>query len=676
MSLMNKEFVMIDDFDAGFRDKTDRSKIPLGASRAGQNVAISNGERISVSKGRELFKDLSIASTPIHSAYNFRKAIGREIPLAAADDTLYYYHEGTEAYETLKDGYTSGAKFGFQTFNENIQFSDYVYFCNAKENYSSWRGNYTQLDGALTGGEVTITVDTVIDEDVFYFSAIAFSATTTTIDVASTSWATDQWVDLYVHILDGPQAGSISQITTNTATQITFGAIAGLSGTPAFEIVQLLFEDTGSIVVDGTEVAYTAIPTSTTFTVASAPAAADDAAVTQAVTEHIGNPKGNILQEFLGKMLVAGVEEAPHTIYVSAQNDPTDFSFSSPRVAGEGDLGTFAEGDGAITGIGKRNETAYVFKNSVIYTFTYTQDGNDLATTDLIIDSPNVGTVSSGSVESVDNDIFYGASVGGIKKVGDIPNLNQSARTTQVADRIRNTMNRAVFDESASVFFDDRFFMSAKLNVTSNANDVIFVYNVARDSWELPILSNVNEFFIYNDELYSVDSLESKVWKFYTGFNIKVGESFLSSRSEWVSGDLNMAPAGTRAEFDALFIEGFMTENTVLTVTLDYEYNGIAGSRTTTIDPVNNPELFLVSASSAPLGVPPLGTGPLGSGSGDDDADLQKFRVYLTTTKTPFYELSISFSSEGESQHWEILRFGFNAQVHSQVDINLKKKLS
>jgi hypothetical protein len=664
---------LINDFSPGFQTKRDPSDIVIGAAQSGQNIVISDGDKIKPIDGWELFGASDTSAVGVTSATNFALTRGLEIPIRASGTVLEYYNEGTEAWENLNSGYTTGLRFGFTHFYDSAFFKDYIYFANGTEAYSRWDGAYSQLNGALSGGETEVVVDSTLDDRV-HFSGTAASVTTTTLTITFSDWATDIYNDIYyVRITDGAQSGKVSLITDTTSTVITFAAIAGLSGTPTFEIRQAKFADSGNIRIGTDTIAYTSIDQDDRFAGCSnVQAASDNAAMSQSVTTYPENPRVNILFTLNERVYAAHDEEA--ALHITATGDATDFTFSVTRVAGEGDLGIIPEGGGPIKGFGISEDKLVILKRNILKETFFTRDELDLFQLSTLLESNGVGTEAPKSVFPVDNELYYASPEGGVKAVSRVPDIN-FVQALQIADPIRPTMNTAVFDDAAGVFFDGKAFIAAKSNSNASANDIVFVYNFQKKSWELPIIGlNASDFFIYNNDLYASSSQNVETFKLNTGVTtIKEGITEFPIKCSWTSGNINFASPANRKAFNMFYVEGYISTNTIITVKLSFEYNGVYRELTGTIDGSDETYL-LVSGGLAALGEEPLGVVPLGAGV-ESPPLLNKFRIYLTTNEIPFYEHSITFETDGISQNWEILRAGPNAIGINQIDPSIKKSL-
>ena len=61
----------------------------------------------------------------------------------------------------------------------NTDSDDFTYFSNRYEQYQRWSGAYTQLNGALAGGETSVTVDSVLTDPIYYSATATGSSATT-----------------------------------------------------------------------------------------------------------------------------------------------------------------------------------------------------------------------------------------------------------------------------------------------------------------------------------------------------------------------------------------------------------------------------------------------------------------------------------------------------------------
>ena len=682
-----------EDFTPGFLHKRDVTQMPSGALILGsKNVVITDGDRVGVRKGSELFGASSTATTPITGLHTFKTRAGTNLMMRAYGTNLEYYHRDDATWVNLNDGYTSGKVFGFADHNVNTDAVDYVYFSNGVEPLSRWTGAIDKLDGALAGGETEVDIQGSIFTDNVFYSGTASSVTTTTVTIAASKWATNLWNDnFYVRITSGASSGKVSKISATTATQITFTAISGLSGTPTFEIRKLAFDENNQkLRIGTTDVTYTGYGSDTQFTGCSnVPAASDGDPVTQAIEEliHENTPRGNILKVLNTRMFLAGNPANPQALYYSKIEDASDWSFSSPRIASEGGIADMPEGGGGINGIGIQEEDVHVLKEDIIKTVSFTQglagDGAnfDMVQIDPLIDSPRAGAVFSKGVFKIDNQLFYVSPEGGIKSVTRVPEID-FAQSLQLSDSIKSLVEDFVFTSSCGIFYKQKAYIACKLSSNSVGNDVVLVYNFqvrktdgTLGAWEAPIYGwNVSGWTIYDDELYFGHSLNPEVYKAETSHDDNGLAYDCVARFAYSNYG---APENPKSH-QTIFLEGYIGESTTITIKERYNYIGSQETRETTLTGADS-DYIVANPADNVLGQMELGSEPLGGLDTEDDEnpnDLQKFRVYLQTPENPWYEVSLEVSSNEAGSQWEILRFAREAKLLSEPVTKLRKKLA
>ena len=320
----------------------------------------------------------------------------------------------------------------------------------------------------------------------------------------------------------------------------------------------------------------------------------------------------------------------------------------------------------------KNNIYAVIFKRDIIKTVEFTQGGatgqNDIPIIKPLIESPAIGPQSFDSVFKAINDIFFISVKGGVRSIKRIEGNDTLPLSEDVADPIKPTMNTLTFTSACGHIFDDKIYVSARSS-GAEANDIIYVFNINKKVWELPIVGwNASTFFVYSSYLHFGSSLNNSTFKCLTG-TADDGAGYLC---RWTSGEENYGKPANRKELSAVYVEGYLSESTALTIRVRFGYQG--GTKTIETSLNGSGQTYLLSpVLDNVLGVQALGIWPLGS-TGEEESDLKRFRVYLTTLKLPFYEYSIEFESDGVGQQWMILNYGTNAEIIEQIDFNNLKK--
>jgi len=238
---MAKDFYIdSENFKYGLEALSDTTKARAGSARVMKNCIITDRGGIAPRLGTTLLGAENTSAFGIKGIYTFRKSFGtNEVMVKCYDDEMEAYsknHAGAGWFK-VKDGYTQNSEHGFVTSLVNVDNQDYLISCNRFEPYQRWRGEVTQLNGAVSAAATTVTVDSNLASDIFE-SKTATANSATTLTVAGTPWATNQWVGFYVHITG---TGKIRRITSNTSSVITFNTLGGSPGNVAFEVRQLAF---------------------------------------------------------------------------------------------------------------------------------------------------------------------------------------------------------------------------------------------------------------------------------------------------------------------------------------------------------------------------------------------------------------------------------------------------
>lgn len=675
---MKQVIIDIEKFKLGFQALDDTTKAPIGSARIMRNMQITDRGGIAPREGTELLGSNNSSSSVIRGLYNFRKSYDAdEFLVKAYDDELEVYsknHSGA-GWSRLKDGYTSGKEFGFVTSLVNTDNEDYLIGCNRYEPYFRWTGAATQLNGALAGGETAVTVDSVLTEEI-YESKTATASSATTLTVADAGWATSMWVNFYVYI---PSTGKVRKITANNGTVITFDTLGADPGLVAFQIRKLAFPPTGSIIYDGTVIAYTSIDVATAFVVTSAHAGSDNALVMQIPTEYAGNPRGNRLTNFLNRIIVGNVRSAlardsggalqgfssGGSYFVSKLNTPTDFTYSASRVAGEGDIISTPYGGGEITDVQHQEEEAYVFKNDYIESVKYSQDSNDLA-----VRTPlKPGTGSVGKTIKGSDDIYFITKDKKFTSIGRVRAKDLKPQTENLGYVIKRFLDSAdVGDIGRGGEWKDKIYIPIKETSAETQNNVTLVFNKNTGTfeglWDIPAFA----FEEFDGGFYFAESNGANVHELFSGEHADiVGSTRYPIVAEYATHFMNLTSSKSSLQaMNALFVEGYIRGGTEVTFKL---WKDFATDPFLQFD-FSAEETGLLDGQevSAFLGGAPLALSPLGA-VGEADSDGRRhfsFTVYFPFQYGNFF--SFGFLSNGVELDYEITRFGLGVKEDVSVD--------
>lgn len=664
----------------------DTTSAPAGSFRIMQNCQVTDRGGVSPRPGTELLGTDNTTGGRVRGFYNFKKSFSaNELLIKTFDDKVQVYSKSPVLdWFDLKTGYTTDKEFGFVSSLVNTSNQDYVIGCNRFDDYMSWTGEVTQLNGALVGGETSVVVDSVLTSEIF-FSGTATANTATTIDITGTPWAASQWNGLYVHILAGALAGQVRLITATTTNQITFNTLGVGPGNVAFEIRRLAFPATGTIIYNSQTIAYTTIVDSTSFPVASAHAAADNTAVTIIPVTYPANPRGNRMANYLARITVGNVRSAiarntggalagysaAGSVFVSKQLNPFDFGYSATRVAGEGDIIGMPYGGGDVTDVQYFEDSFYTFKDAYIEEIKYSQDSNDFAVRNPL----KAGVGSIGKTIKGTDDIYFITKDKKFTSIGRVKAKDIKPQTENIGFKIKRLLDIYDFtDIGRGKEIKDKIYIPCKSASTAANNDIMVIYSKENKSfegiWDLPVFG-IEEF---NSKSYYAESNGANVWEMFKGLADVNGTQRLPIASDCVSHFMNLTASKANIQaLHSLYFEGYIDAATCLTFKAfkDFETSSFltftfCGTET---------GLLNGTVTGAFLGQTPIALHPIGSISDPDNDGRShfQFRVYFPFQYANYF--SVGWESSGVDLNYEIIRYGLGLKEDPVMDANKIKTI-
>lgn len=618
----------------GLRHRLDSVNEPAGSFRVLTNAKITSRGGLAKRDGISVIGDYDASGDAVVGLYAFEKADGTKTLLKALGSRHQYLDTNWVSLET---GLTA-SKTDYAPHVVNTADDDYLYFTSRENGYKRWKGWYSRTTAILAGGETEIPVTSTLKADIYYGNT-ASACGTTTIDVSGSPWAANQWIGFYVRITSGAQSGKISPITATTTGQISFTAIAGLSGTPTFEIRQLDVPATGTVIVNGTSVAYTGVTNDDSLTVASAPSCASGSSVVLVPTSYPANPKGAAIDVWLTKILVADIKSAMarngsgnevatsvnRAVFVSKLGDGTDFRFSSPRSANEGDIISLAYGGGKVVDVAAQEDAIVVGTPNYIEKITYTQSTDATgAATDLVQREPlKPGIGITGRFVKGTDDIYFFTPSGMLTSLGRVENKDSTQQTLDIGFPIRGLLEGRINTNADGLDWQNRLHFCQEKD--SSHNDRILVYNKTTKSFEGDWLLPANGFAIWEGKPCFGCSNSANVMRMYDGTNDTWDGVDYPISSEAKSNWINLTPSGMEDQSVTGFhVAGYIRGNTKVTYYLYADYSDVP---VLTVDFSGNETQFTYDINvNGSLGQLPLGEQPLGSIDEEDEDGYRRFR--------------------------------------------------
>lgn len=673
--------VQKDHYSLGLQLLADDTKAPFGSARQMINVWITDRGGIGVRPGTAIVGNYNSSPMPVRTLFNFKKANGdSEILIKTYDTEFQFLHPALQTWSRVQNGFTSDQEFGAFYTLVNVDNDDFMYFCNRYEKYSRWRGAYAVTTSVLVGGETSIPVDSTLKTPV-YMSDTATSNSATTVTVSTASYATDMYKNFYAYF---PGSGKVRKITGNTSTVITFATLGGSPGNVAFQIRMLAFPDTGSIIYNGTVIAYTGIDTATSITVASAHAAPSGTAVAVTPDSYIAAPRGNRMDILKGRPFVGRVRSAVSldaagatqgsaqaaSVFVAKLLDPTTFTYSASRVAGEGDILNVAYGGHDVNDVVAFEDSVAIYKDDYIEVVQYSQDGNDSAVRTPL--KPGVGSV--GRVIKGSDDHYFMTLDKRYTSLGRVRTKDLKPQTENIGYIIKRLLDNYNHDNFNGIEFNNRLISCHKTSDDETANNVMVVYNKITKSFEGIWTLGANCFAPYGKSIVFGDSYGANVWQMFKEkkSDVRASGAELPITAKWQSNFGSVVPLKANMQgLCSVALEGYIKPDTSFTYSLfkDFETDSFlsfsfGGSEE---------EFLMGSDPGAFLGNNPLGLDPVGTIDAPDEDGRRRFSFIVYFPYVYMQYLSSSIESAGKDQDWELIResFGLKEDISTRT-VNTK----
>lgn len=617
----SSEYSLVSTYKLGYRNKEDITNLPPGVLIVGSRNVLSNiADRIQIRQGYTVDGGISTVDAPVASSFDWLSKLNGEVnmrggglTMAGSDGVLQYRYVdslGAVSWRNLMSALSS-VSFNFATYWNTAELVREVKFVNGDSDIKTWNGAVT---------------------------AIA-SATATTITKGGDSWADSGFYSSTVGrsiVINGNTYGYTGGEGTMTLTGVTPDPSAEAPGSIAHQSV-----------VTTTNASMTGIPA--TFK--------------------------NDLITVLSNQIGIGSLTSP-AFYLSKVNDFDDFTSSTPRQEGEGGTLILDQNLVAFNIQGSQDaQNLYISTRDIWYAVSFDNfvsvagaSGQNIGAMP-IKTGQRQGAQSQAFVSSMKNNTIAVTNEPTIDMIGVMENYFTQIQTRNISDSIKNDVDAYDFTDGSIEYW--RYYIL----VAVPKEGLVLIYNVSTGAWEAPQTLPVSRFYIVGGELYghSYNSFES--YKLFDGYADRAYEGFPGFPIGMLA-RFSYQNYGDRASLksaSALYVEGYINENTVVTCTLTYELDGCAVSREFEVDG-SDKQVVCISTPEGSLGKSSLGKSKLGGMGIQSLTGLPpKFRAIPTFSNRDFFECSMSFEVLGVDNRLELIAFGLNATQSSQEPVKNKQ---
>lgn len=403
------------------------------------------------------------------------------------------------------------------------------------------------------------------------------------------------------------------------------------------------------------------------------------------------NRNNHTIYNFENQIIVGSEDD--EEVYVSANDSYYDFTFSSPRVPGEGALLTLSGTTRAISSLGS-DLLIFSGRSTIFRTQFHQLAVGSVLTETLKVKKFDVGedqgALSQEAIISVGNSLIYMTNEVALRSI-DNPDDLSGINPHRLSTPIKPDFDAENWFTTAGV--PDVFMAWYKniLHITAVQESRMYLLNYIEDAngklkryWNPPQILPVGAMSVI--EL--VDDNGEVRSRLY-GHSNAVPETYLlfEGASDGVYDEMDVAdkiPIDAKAvyayladkegllkTFDEYYVRGEITPNTDdLLMTINYDYEGGTQTIEQTIDG-NDENILEGNVQINSLAQQSLAVNPLGSFL-NPPSDARKFRVIKEFAREDFFEINVSFSTNNVDRYWAIISHGSNAELSRRKPINIK----
>lgn len=595
-----REFTLVSSYTHGYRNREDVTMLPPGVLVQGsQNVVTNVFGRVSIVQGFALDGAASVVLAPVTTAFDYEMHTGQIQHLRACLLTTAG-NDGKLQYRYVNgSGTVTWRDLLTSLTSTSFNFTNFWDTTNLQSLLLMVNGASSVTE--WTGGVTTIASVTV--------NTLTKSGTTT--------WAEEGFYTTGTHsvVINGVTYQATGGWGTLTLTGVGTNPVGPVN---AGDIAHQLPETTANGSLTG-------IPSALT---------------------------NDLISILRNQVYLASLKS--RAVYISKVNNYKDFSFTAPvRVVGEGALVTL---DGPTVSFAPQEDQMYISGGKDFwYQTKFTLDATNAKEAFEIVrlkTTNQQGTQSQAFTTKVKNDIVFLSNEPIINSLGRVDNVVLTPQITDLSNSIVNDMNMYDFT-SGSIFYWRNFIL-----VAVPKNGLIRIYNKtnpANEYWEAPVGYPITCFSIIDGDLYGHSYQTSESYKLFTGYNFNGAP--VDARA--IFSFENYGVRTTSKSFNEYYVEGYISANTTLTTSYQFDIDGCATILSKSILGTDT-SIVCIGSDDNSLGKKHLGENPLGADIATASATSlpPKFRVVLTSVRTPFYEFQPQFTSYGIDFHWELIAHG------------------
>lgn len=658
--------------------------------KGSQNMIIKNAQKAMTRKGYILKGAAKTQNHGIHSFFDWSTSSNEILNLRAWYKTLEVWFN--DAWTTVTAA-MSGSKMRFTTWWDADELLDILLIVDGTSKVRSWSGGVTKVasvtantivkQGYVTGTDVNLSNNGAAPSTIIKtgggFANAAFAPGDTIVvqgSVSNDGTYTITSASDTVLVLDpsfsltSESAGNsvVVKLPVGTFDEARFFTIdGGVSNNRQVDIDGITYTYTGEN--GGTLTGVTPDPTLQS----SVPQKGDTIMQTIRVytpTGLIGFEADKISTQ---NNYVFYGSSVSREVLIAGTLDFTDFTFTTPlRKPGEGFTISL---DSCPTAFAPAADQQTINKTGLVtifagrddeyqVTFTLSTDQQS-ETIDILKQKTGTGMAAQSPevIATIRNAILFLTFEPTIEMLGKQPLGIDSSKSTPISDLIRDDIE--AYDlTNASMRYHQR-----DLHIALPKEGKWLIFDFQNNYWQPPQIAPFSGFSVFPDgTLIAHNAYLNESYELNQGYNDNGNPIAFAA----AYGYDNYGARFNLKGFDQHATELYISKNTKVTKTINYEYKGSQAQRSFIIDGSKTKVNFLpretVSLGSQKLGQKPIGSSdrPL-SETTDGYIGMGKMRLVQTTQRLDFFERQIIFSSNAIDDRWMIIAFGENVEMSDNI---------
>ncbi len=475
---------------------------------------------------------------------------------------------------------------------------------------------------------------------------------------------------------DGGVAKFVSGINN---TSITLDRASATAGFPT---------SGGTVKINGNSYTYTGVSgnTLTGVTGNSSAEPVDSIVILQVVT-NVNTPASGFNNDFIkvNKNQLGVGSYTSRIFYISKNTSVTDYSQSTPRIPGDGELLTL---DNTLKGVTVKDGNFWISAGSSDW---YEQSFNQITVGTTLTEqtkvdkkpTPVLGAAYAHEfIEVINNTIHYLSQDQQLRTIGLYRNLNQPAYPT-LSQEIFTELQEEDFTLGQLKAIGDFIYLiapnSGRVYLHQTRSSVSIEGNVVSERlWHAPFVWGISRIFDINGDVVGFSNANPQMYYLWDT-NQWHDDSPSGESLPYTSVMLLAYQNGNRRQglinFDKIYYEGYIAGN--LYESVYYDYQGSTNFLSSTINSTESFATLYTGIIPPSLGDASLGDNPLGSGvswSDSEQAMLPKFRAIICKDITNCFEFAPMVYSNEVDSRWEIVALGANISLADVGPVEIIKQ--